>query len=84
MQTMLEMDIAMMQTTMKAVNSTMGTAVGLILSLLIVLSVYVMNEDIFLNVIIPKYLISQHILRIFSTQLMALFSHHIKVMPVWS
>ena len=73
MQTMLEMDIAMMQTTMKAVNSTMGTAVGLILSLIIVLSVYVMNEDIFLNVIIPKYLISKDILRIFSTQLMALF-----------
>ena len=82
MQTMLEMDIAMMQTTMKAVNLMMGIAVGLILSLIIVLSVYVMNEDIFLNVIIPKYLISQHILRIFSTQLMALFFHHIKVMPV--
>ena len=49
MQTMLEMDIAMMQTTMKAVNSMMGTAVGLILSLIIVLSVYVMNEDIFLK-----------------------------------
>ena len=84
MQTMLEMDIAMMQTTMKAVNSMMGTAVGLILSLIIVLSVYVMNEDIFLNVIIPKYLISKDILRIFSTQLMALFFHNIKVMPVWS
>ena len=49
MQTMLEMDIAMMQTTMKAVNLMMVIAVDLILTLIIVLSVYVMNEDIFLK-----------------------------------
>ena len=49
MQTMLEMDIAMMQTTMKAVNSMMGIAVDLRFPLHFVMSVYVMNEDIFLN-----------------------------------
>ena len=42
-QIILEMDIAMMQITMKAANLMMGIAVDLILSLIIVRSVYVMK-----------------------------------------
>ena len=43
MHTMLEMDIAMMLITMKPVNLMMEIAVGLILSLIFVMSVYVMK-----------------------------------------
>ena len=43
MHTMLEMDIAMMLITMKAVNLMMEIAVDLILSLIIVMSVYVLK-----------------------------------------